>query len=35
MMPLLAETELLVAIAYLIGIGIGWLIFRPKRQGYL
>ena len=34
-MPLIAETLLLVAAAYLIGVGIGWLVFRPKREGYL
>lgn len=34
--PLLGETLALVAIAYLIGLGLGWLIFgRPKREGYL
>ena len=34
-MPLLIETLLLVAIAYLIGVGIGWVIFRPRREGFL
>lgn len=35
-MPLLAETLILVAIAYLIGIGIGWLLFgRPKKTSFL
>ena len=34
-MPLIVETEMLVAAAYLIGIGIGWLIFRPKRETFL
>ena len=34
-MPLLAETELLVIAAFLIGFGLGWLLFRPKREGYL
>jgi hypothetical protein len=34
--PLLAETELLVLIAYLIGLGLGWLFFgRRKRQSFL
>jgi hypothetical protein len=33
--PLIVETEMLVAAAYLIGIGIGWLIFRPKRETFL
>lgn len=34
-MPLLLETELLVALAFLIGVGLGRLIFRPKRESYL
>ena len=36
-MPLLAEVLGLTAIAWLIGLGIGWLIFRPRRArtGYL
>ena len=35
-MPLLLETELLVLIAYLIGLGLGRLLFgRRKRQSYL
>lgn len=34
-MPLLAETLLLAVGAYLVGFGVGWLIFRPKRQGFL
>jgi hypothetical protein len=35
-MPLLAETELLVLIAYLIGLGLGGLLFgRRKRQSFL
>lgn len=33
--PLLAETELLVALAFLIGIGLAKLLFRPRREGYL
>jgi len=33
--PLLAETQGLALIAWLIGIGIGWLAFRPRREGYL
>ena len=35
--PLLAETLGLAALAWLIGLGLGWLIFRPrhKREGYL
>jgi len=36
MMPLLLETELLVALAFLIGLGLGRLIFgRRKRSGFL
>ena len=34
-MPLLAETEILVVIAWLVGIGIAWLLFRPKRETFL
>lgn len=35
-MPLLAETLLLTAIAYLAGVGIGWLMFgRPKKNSFL
>ena len=34
-MPLLADTLLLAAAAYLIGFGIGWIVFRPRRTGYL
>ena len=34
-MPLLAETELLVALAYLIGVVLGRLLFRPRREHYL
>jgi len=35
-MPLLAETLILVAIAYAIGVGLGWLFFgRPKKTSYL
>lgn len=34
-MPLLLETELLVALAFLIGVGLGRLIFRPKRESFL
>lgn len=35
--PLLAETLGLTALAWLIGLGLGWLIFRPRREreGYL
>jgi hypothetical protein len=36
LMPLLVETLLLIALAYLVGLGIGWLLFgRKKRQGFL
>lgn len=35
-MPLLAETLILIALAYAIGVGIGWLFFgRPKKTSYL
>jgi hypothetical protein len=34
-MPLLAETLLLVAFFYLIGIGLGWVFFRPARESFL
>jgi hypothetical protein len=33
--PLLAETMLLAALAYLIGLGLGWLFWgRPRREGF-
>lgn len=33
--PLLAETSALAALAYLIGLGLGWLLWgRPRREGY-
>jgi hypothetical protein len=35
-MPLLAETLGLIAIFYVIGIGLGWLLFgRPKKTSFL
>jgi hypothetical protein len=35
-MPLLVETLILCAIAWLIGLGIGWLLFgRARRQSFL
>lgn len=35
-LPLLAESLLLAAVAWLIGLGIGWLLFgRKKRQSFL
>ena len=34
-MPLLAETLLLALAAYLAGVGLGWLLFRPRRETYL
>jgi hypothetical protein len=35
-MPLLLETLILIAIAYAIGVGIGWLFYgRPKKTSYL
>lgn len=33
--PLLAELLGLVALAWLIGLGLGWLLFRPRREGFL
>lgn len=33
--PLLAETLLLTALAFLIGVGLGWVFFRPRRVGFL
>ncbi|HEX8525625.1 LPXTG cell wall anchor domain-containing protein [Allosphingosinicella sp.] len=35
-MPLIAETMILVALAYLVGLGLGWLLARrKKRKSYL
>lgn len=35
-MPLIVETLMLTAVAWLIGLGIGRLLFgRPKRDGFL
>ena len=35
-MPLIVEYMIPIAIAYLIGVGIGWLLFgRKKREGFL
>lgn len=35
-MPLLAETLILAALAWLIGVGIGWLLFgRRRRSSFL
>lgn len=35
-MPLLVETLIPIILAYLIGVGGGWLFFgRPKRDSYL
>ena len=34
-MPLLAETLILVALAYLLGIGLGWLFWGRRRDGFL
>ena len=34
-MPLILETWILVALAYLIGVGLGWVFFRPKRETFL
>jgi len=34
--PLIAETLLLVVLAYLVGLGLGYLLFgRPRRKNYL
>lgn len=33
-MPLLAETLILAAVAYLIGIGLAWLFWGRRRDGY-
>ena len=35
-MPLLLESLIVVALAYLIGVALAWLFFgRPKRDSYL
>ena len=35
-MPLLAETLILIAAAYTIGVGLGWLLFgRKKKTSFL
>ena len=35
-MPLLAETLILVAAAWLLGLGLGWLLFgRRRRRSFL
>ena len=34
-MPLLIETEFLVLLAFALGLGAGWLLFRPKRDSFL
>jgi hypothetical protein len=35
-MPLVGETLAMVALAYLLGLGLGWLLFgRPKKDSYL
>jgi len=35
-LPLLAETLILIALAYLIGVGLGWLLFeRAKKTSFL
>lgn len=34
--PLLVETFLMLVIAYLVGVGLAWLLFgRPKKESYL
>ena len=36
MMPLVAETLILAALSYAIGVGIGWLLFgRPRKTSFL
>jgi hypothetical protein len=34
-MPLLLETEILVTIFYLLGVALGWRLFRPQRSTFL
>lgn len=34
-MPLLLETLIALVIAYLAGVAIAWLLFRPKKDSYL
>jgi len=35
-LPLIAETLILVAIAYLLGVGLAWLLWgRKRREGFL
>jgi len=35
-MPLITETLIMVAIAYLVGVGLGWVLFgRPKKTSFL
>jgi hypothetical protein len=33
--PLLAETQLIALIVYFAGVGLSWLVFRPRREGFL
>ena len=33
--PLIVELLGLAALAYLLGVGIGWFFFRPRHEGYL
>ena len=33
--PLLAETLVLTLLAYLVGVGLGWVFFRPRRETFL
>ena len=35
LMPLLAETLIVLAIAYLLGVGLAWLLFGRKKDSYL
>lgn len=35
-LPLIAETLILVAISYLLGVGLAWLLWgRKRREGFL
>jgi hypothetical protein len=35
-MPLLLESSIAIVLAYLVGVGVSWLVFgRPKRDTYL
>ena len=34
-MPLLIESEILVTIFYLLGVALGWRLFRPRSETFL